>query len=200
MRWYSSASSSALPRALNICMPPYFPSNSTVLLSGLNARHILTRTTSRQPRERERERDVDDLFANPICFSCWCYIVDTMWKRGCFKQLVSSGSAVPAHLTWAEGSGHSGTAPWSLRCAWQTPPHTGWHGWSGWHTAATACLASADKYTRWQVRDALWQLVYTLFKHCYSTSPSANKYKPYLTHMFMPQDYAHNKTRRVVFG
>ena len=45
-----------LPSALNICMPPYFPSNSTVLFRGLNARHILTSTTSRQPGETERER------------------------------------------------------------------------------------------------------------------------------------------------
>lgn len=38
-----------LPRALNICMPPYFPSKSTVLLRGLNALHIRTKTTSKQP-------------------------------------------------------------------------------------------------------------------------------------------------------
>lgn len=38
-----------LPRALNICMPPYFPSKRTVLLRGLKARHIRTRTTSKQP-------------------------------------------------------------------------------------------------------------------------------------------------------
>lgn len=31
-------------------MPPYFPSKSTVLLRGLKARHIRTKTTSRQPR------------------------------------------------------------------------------------------------------------------------------------------------------
>lgn len=41
------------PRALNICIPPYFPSKSTVLLRGLKARHIRTNTTSRQP-EREQ--------------------------------------------------------------------------------------------------------------------------------------------------
>lgn len=41
--------SNALPRALNICMPPYFPSKSTVLLRGLNALHIRTNTTSKQP-------------------------------------------------------------------------------------------------------------------------------------------------------
>lgn len=38
-----------LPKALNICIPPYFPSNRTVLFSGLKARHILTKTTSKQP-------------------------------------------------------------------------------------------------------------------------------------------------------
>lgn len=47
-----------LPRALNICMPPYFPSKSTVLLRGLNALHIRTKTTSRQPgRTTESDRD-----------------------------------------------------------------------------------------------------------------------------------------------
>lgn len=45
--------SNILPRALNICMPPYFPSKSTVLLRGLNALHIRTKTTSKQPGERE---------------------------------------------------------------------------------------------------------------------------------------------------
>lgn len=33
-------------------MPPYFPSKSTVLLRGLNARHIRTRTTSKQPGKK----------------------------------------------------------------------------------------------------------------------------------------------------
>lgn len=42
-----------LPSVLNICIPPYFPSNSTVLLRGLKARHIRTKTTSRQPAGAE---------------------------------------------------------------------------------------------------------------------------------------------------
>lgn len=51
--------SNVLPRALNICMPPYFPSKSTVLLRGLNALHIRTKTTSKQPG-RTMETDCDD--------------------------------------------------------------------------------------------------------------------------------------------
>ena len=41
------------PKALNICIPPYFPSNRTVLFNGLKARHILTKTTSKQPRRKK---------------------------------------------------------------------------------------------------------------------------------------------------
>lgn len=45
-----------IPKALNICIPPYFPSNRTVLLSGLKARHILTKTTSKQPTGEKKEQ------------------------------------------------------------------------------------------------------------------------------------------------
>ena len=41
------------PKALNICIPPYFPSNRTVLFNGLKARHILTKTTSKQPMRKK---------------------------------------------------------------------------------------------------------------------------------------------------
>lgn len=57
-----SIDSNVLPRALNICMPPYFPSKSTVLLRGLKARHIRTKTTSKQPG-RTMETDYDDFEA-----------------------------------------------------------------------------------------------------------------------------------------
>lgn len=51
-----SLGSSVLPSALNICIPPYFPSKSTVLFRRLNARHIRTKTTSKQPgRSMETE-------------------------------------------------------------------------------------------------------------------------------------------------
>lgn len=52
-----------LPRALNICMPPYFPSKSTVLLRGLNALHIRTKTTSKQPGTTT-ETDCDEFEAD----------------------------------------------------------------------------------------------------------------------------------------
>ena len=66
--------SNVLPRALNICMPPYFPSKSTVLLRGLNALHILTKTTSKQPgRTAERERD---------CLSLTVILRLIYWKQG----------------------------------------------------------------------------------------------------------------------
>jgi len=48
----------SIPKALNICIPPYFPSNRTVLLSGLKARHILTKTTSKQPIRHKKEQKV----------------------------------------------------------------------------------------------------------------------------------------------
>lgn len=47
-----SSSKVNLPKALNICIPPYFPSNRTVLFNGLKARHILTKTTSKQPMSK----------------------------------------------------------------------------------------------------------------------------------------------------
>lgn len=46
-----------LPKALNICIPPYFPSNRTVLFNGLKARHILTKTTSRQPMHKKKNQN-----------------------------------------------------------------------------------------------------------------------------------------------
>lgn len=55
-----------LPKALNICIPPYFPSNRTVLLSGLKARHILTKTTSKQPVGHQKEHDSHKAFAQKI--------------------------------------------------------------------------------------------------------------------------------------
>lgn len=58
-----SIGSNVLPRALNICMPPYFPSKRTVLLRGLKARHIRTKTTSKQPG-RTVETDCDDFEAD----------------------------------------------------------------------------------------------------------------------------------------
>lgn len=60
-------------------------------------------------------------------------------------------SVQQTHLTWAGGSGHSGTVPWTLRCAWQTPPRTGLHGWSGWHTAATARPGARTKHTQFRL-------------------------------------------------
>lgn len=55
---------SNIPKALNICIPPYFPSNRTVLLSGLKARHILTKTTSKQPIRQEKEQRYQVLLPN----------------------------------------------------------------------------------------------------------------------------------------
>lgn len=55
---------SNIPKALNICIPPYFPSNRTVLLSGLKARHILTKTTSKQPSRQKKEQRYQVLLPN----------------------------------------------------------------------------------------------------------------------------------------
>lgn len=148
-------SSNVLPRALNICMPPYFPSKSTVLLRGLKALHIRTKTTSKQPgitmetdcvdfelvyRIKDRKKARDCFFPEPHCLTC----------DQSNRISDPSSSVQSAHLTWAGGSGHSGTVPWTLRCAWRTPPRTGLHGWSGWHTAATARPGAATKHTQFR--------------------------------------------------
>lgn len=131
-KWIMHACHRVLPRALNICMPPYFPSNSTVLLRGLNALHIRTNTTSKQP-------------ATTTDTDCHHSAAHTLTPLPFSKPFCST------HRTWAEGSGRSGTAPWTLRCAWRTPPRTGLHGWSGWHTAATARPGARAKHVMLRV-------------------------------------------------
>lgn len=105
-----------LPSALNICIPPYFPSKRTVLFKGLNARHMRTKTTSKQPKTHD--------------------IISILWTD--FIGLKSFGWTIPPHLTLGAGFDRSGTVPWTLRCAWRTPLRTESHGWFGWHIAATA--------------------------------------------------------------
>lgn len=61
-----------------------------------------------------------------------------------------------AHLTSGGGSGRSGTAPWTLRCAWRTRPRTGWHEWSGWHTAATARPVAASTQIQFRYSALCW--------------------------------------------
>ncbi len=152
--------SNVLPRALNICMPPYFPSKSTVLLRGLNALHIRTKTTSKQPG-RAMETHCDDFDAG---------IQTNMTKR--WRRNVSSLS----YIVWPVTRKNR-----YQRSAIVSPvnsPDLSRRIWSFWHSSMNPEMRLANSTTYW-IAWVIW-----MAHCCHSTSRGWNQKHPVQAYMF----------------